>query len=118
MFIALGTQIKEDRNKIEDSSDALGSDKATPKKGTDSVSRGFNAVEEELDEALLEGKNAETTRHKKMDINQLPRAESPLFVPQVEGLEDEYLDNNKNKAREDARMAELIVKVENAARLA
>lgn len=53
-----------------------------------------------------------------MDINQLPRAESPLFVPQVEGLEDEYLDNNKNKAREDARMAELIVKVENAARLA
>lgn len=118
MFTALGTQIEEDKNEIEDGSDALGSYKAAPKKGTDSVSRGFNAAEEEPDEALLKGKNAETARHKKMDVNQLSRAESPLFVPQVEGLEDEYLDDNKNKAREDARVAELIAKAENAARLA
>ncbi|OJD32163.1 dna mismatch repair protein [Diplodia corticola] len=47
----------------------------------------------------------------------LPRADSPLFVQQDEDSDDEYLDEDEKKAREDARVAEIIAKAEeNSAR--
>ncbi|KAL1640433.1 ATP-binding mismatch repair protein [Diplodia intermedia] len=55
--------------------------------------------------------------HDEQDGEDLPRAESPLFVQQEEDEDDEYLDEDEKKAREDARVAEIIAKAEeNSAR--
>ncbi|GME23793.1 DNA mismatch repair protein [Neofusicoccum parvum] len=72
-----------------------------------------SAEEKDSDEAVPEedkagaggGENAE----------QLPREDSPLFVQQDEDSDEEYLDEDEKKAREETRVAEIIAKAEETA---
>ncbi|EOD43617.1 putative dna mismatch repair protein pms1 protein [Neofusicoccum parvum UCRNP2] len=63
------------------------------------------AVPEEDEAGAGDGENAE----------QLPREDSPLFVQQDEDSDEEYLDEDEKKAREETRVAEIIAKAEETA---
>ncbi|KAB2578066.1 Mismatch repair endonuclease PMS2 [Lasiodiplodia theobromae] len=145
LFAAPGTQVDEENDEISDdasngeeqekqndSESEEAQNSSSPEGAQESESDaemaepGDDAEDEDAEEAVGDvskerlydseprkeaGDNDEGSRE------DLPRADSPLFVQQDEDEDEEYLDEDEKKAREDARVAEIIAKAEeNAAR--
>ncbi|KAL0264934.1 ATP-binding mismatch repair protein [Diplodia seriata] len=144
LFQAPGTQADDEDDEISDDASngeeqeeksESGNEETPSSSASEQAQEGENDVEmaESSDEASnVDAEEPVADTSEKMDNNSehhngaehegqngedLPRAESPLFVQQEEDEDDEYLDEDEKKAREDARVAEIIAKAEeNSAR--
>ncbi|KAK8233167.1 DNA mismatch repair protein-like protein pms1 [Phyllosticta capitalensis] len=125
MFRAPGTQ----REGSSDAEDDIEDDASNARQSA-SESEGEEEVGSEKGSEELGGShgdkkseilgNAESEASEERDAAKPPsspasRHGSPLFVQQDEGDDDEYLDEETKKAREEARVAEMIAKAEEAA---
>lgn len=127
LFTAPGTQVSEGDDDIEDDLDGSGEgdqdgarsvderdeepDSSAPQ-DTQDASNDIEMVESGDDTSDNDAQEDPAEPSKNDGNLELPRAESPLFVQQDEESDGEYLNEDEKKAREEARVAEIIAKAE------
>ncbi|EKG14284.1 DNA mismatch repair protein [Macrophomina phaseolina MS6] len=140
LFAAPGTQVDDEDDEIEDDEDGstaedvcsdVGQDDeeaptssalndADVNSDVDMASADDRGPDDRLEDSsskkdMDEAGSGRERRDGSEDAENQPREESPLFVTQDEESDGEYLDEEEKKAKEDARVAEIIAKAEETA---